>query len=349
MKEKIYDQKTICELQKNLIFSLSHAAKTTYSLYVAFEMGLFNVIKDNGSVDVYTLCRLLGISDRSGQALLSMCASVGLLECDANAYYNLSESTRCFLLPESEFYLGDLMNLHLLNKDTIFSYDAFKQAVITGSPQIYEGRDLFAVNAEEDERTIAFTKAMHAKSTAAGLFWPKVLSLADKATFLDIGGGSGAHSIQATLHWPHLKAIVYDMPLVCQIAEQFIAKNSLGNRITTQAGNMWTDELPNADVHFYCDILHDWPINKLQMLMKKSYDSLPENGHVIIHELLFDDNKSGPLDVSMYNMSMLMWTQGQQLSQQEVINLLTAVGFKNITFAYTGFGHWSIATGTKHY
>lgn len=334
-------------LQKNLIFSLSHAVKITYSMYLAFEMGVFTFIANNDSVDIRTLCKSLNIPERSCQALLSMCSSIGLLECDSNSMYSLADSTRYFLLPESDLYLGDLMNLNLLNKNTIFSYDAFKQAVITGSSQVYAGRELFEVNATETEKTLAFTKAMHAKSAAAALFWPNVLNLSDHKTFLDIGGGSGAHVIEAIRNWPHLAGIIYDQPLVCEIAKQFVQKAHLEQKISVHSGDMWSDPFPSADIHFYCDIFHDWSQEKNQFLVDKSYASLPRGGKIVIHELLFDNNKAGPLDVSMCNMSMLMWTEGQQLSQNEVSMLLTRAGFQDITISNTGFSSWSITIGTK--
>ena len=76
---------------------------------------------------------------------------------------------------------------------------------------------------------------------------------------LDVGGGSGAHAIGAAQRWPDLEVVVFDLAPICSLAEEFIARHGLQGRVRTEAGNMWADEFPPADVHLYSQIYHDWP------------------------------------------------------------------------------------------
>jgi hypothetical protein len=163
---------------------------------------------------------------------------------------------------------------------------------------------------------------------------------------LDIAGGSGAHAIGATLEWPQLKAIVFDIAPVCPIAEEYAASNGLSARIRTHSGDMWRDPLPAADLHFYSNIYHDWPPEKCRLLTGRSFDALPAGGRLIIHELLYDDDKSGPLEAAIYSTVMLLWTEGRQYSGAELAAMLGEAGFTGIEIKRS-FGLWSIVTACK--
>ncbi len=334
-------------LQDNLIFTLSHAIKITFSLYMAFELDLFNFTLKRKQVSIDDVCGFADIKKKSAQALLSMCANMGLFEVVNKKYYKLTKSAKYYLSEDSPYFLGHLLRLNLTNKEVILSYDNFRKAILTGSSQIYDGKELFKTNTHENKKNIDFTKAMHAKSAASALFWPKVVDASRDKHFLDIGGGSGIHAIAAAKYWPSLKATVFEKKEVCLIANGYIENASLQDRVHTIAGDMWNDPFPSANIHFYCDIFHDWPLDKVKILIEKSYSHLPKNGKIIIHELLFNESKDGPQSVAMCNLSMLMWTQGQQLSKKELSNLLLEAGFHNISIINTGFGDWSITEGYK--
>ena len=87
------------------------------------------------------------------------------------------------------------------------------------------------------------TRAMHGHAMAAASVWPTKVDLSSHSTLLDIGGGSGAHSIGATLKWKHLKATVYDIPAVCDAAAEYVSQYGLNQRVAVQRGDMWTEVL----------------------------------------------------------------------------------------------------------
>jgi cyclopropane fatty-acyl-phospholipid synthase-like methyltransferase len=208
------------------------------------------------------------------------------------------------------------------------SYAAIDQAVSTGSPQSPPGD--FASFEEQIERARAFTRGMHSISVGRGFAWPELVDLAGDLVMLDVGGGSGAHSIGACLHWPQLAAIVLDMPPVCDVAEEFVAGQRLEDRITTQRADMWDDPFPHADLHFYSNILHDWPPEKGRFLIEKSFATLEPGGRILLHEALLDDDKTGPFTVAAFTVTMLTWTEGQQYSGRELTEMLTAAGFQDV-------------------
>jgi cyclopropane fatty-acyl-phospholipid synthase-like methyltransferase len=163
---------------------------------------------------------------------------------------------------------------------------------------------------------------------------------------LDIGGGSGSHSIGAVRRWSQMQAIIFEMPVVCEVAEQYIAQYGMQRQIETYAGDMWNDPFPPADLHFYADIYHDWPLEKCRFLAEKSFASLEAGGRIIIHEMLLNDEKTGPFTVAGYAIAMLLWTEGQQFSGRELSTMLDEAGFIDIEVKPTS-GYWHIVTGRK--
>lgn len=56
---------------------------------------------------------------------------------------------------------------------------------------------------------------------------------------LDIGEGSGAHSIGAALRLPNLqKALILDFSQVCEVAEEYITQYGLQDRVKTHSGSI---------------------------------------------------------------------------------------------------------------
>jgi hypothetical protein len=117
-------------------------------------------------------------------------------------------------------------------------------------------------------------------------------------------------------------------------------------RISVQPGDMWHDAFPAADVHFYSDIFHDWPPERCRALAQKSFTALEPGGRIVLHEMIYNDRRTGPAPVAAYNTAMLLWTTGQQYARRELTSMLTAAGFRNIEVR-PSFGYWHIITGTK--
>jgi hypothetical protein len=93
-------------------------------------------------------------------------------------------------------------------------------------------------------------------------------------------------------------------------------------------------------------IYHDWPPEKCRVLTQKSFESLVSGGRIILHEMLYQDEKTEPFAVAAVNIGMLLWTEGQQFSGREWSAMLAEAGFMDIEVKPT-FGYWSIVTDRK--
>lgn len=311
------------------------------AVLVAHDLKLF-VILGHKARTLTELCHELKIAPRPAQALLSVCMASGFVQRE-DGYYALTPLAEDYLLDGSPTYFGGVLDL-----DTAApaSFEGMKKAILTDTPQMYGGADWVKSHAKQADLATTFTRAMHGYSMGAALAWPEAIDLSSCRLMLDIGGGSAAHCIGATLKWPNLRAIDFDIAPVCQVAQESIMRYGLQRRISTHVGDIWADPFPPADIHFYSMIYHDWPPEKCHTLTQKSFESWDHGGRIVIHELLYNDDKTGPFAVAASNMMMVFATEGQQYSGPEISAMLAPAGFADIKVTPT-FGYWSIVTGRK--
>src|ERR1017187_8986307 len=197
---------------------------------VSYDLRLFDVL-GRGSQTASQLAAALGIGERPAEALLSVAAAQGFVHC-SNDTYQPTPTAEEYLLPESPTYYDPMIDLRMAAMP-VYTFETLKNSVLSDIPQAYGGRDVFAGNAADSSRAQVFTRAMHSRSMAAALAWPKLLDLSGHRRLLDVGGGSGAHSIGAALQGPQLAATVLDIASVCLIAAQYVAAERLSERIHT--------------------------------------------------------------------------------------------------------------------
>jgi len=314
------------------------------AVLVSHDLKLYSAIAEKPRT-LLELCDVLHLQPRPLEALLIVNLSLGFIEKKDNQYF-LTPVAEDYLLETSPTSYCGYLDLVKANY-SVWSFENLKKAVMTNSPQVYGGRDVFKTHEEQAEAAKMFTRGMHGNSMAGALAWPNVVDLSNNHVLLDIGGGSGCHSIGVALRWPQLKCIVFDTARVCEVAQEFIDQSGMKERIKTQVGDMWSEDLyPDADVHFYSLIYHDWPVEKCQFLTQKSFKSLKPGGRIIIHEMLYNDDKTGPFMTAAFHITMLLWATGQQFSGPELKQMLQDAGFTNIEVK-PSFGPWSIVTGVK--
>jgi O-methyltransferase domain/Dimerisation domain len=312
------------------------------AILVAYDLKLFSFLAEKPRTLV-DICSAIAIERRPAEALLAMLASIELVQVKNN-FYSLTSIAEDYLLESSPTYLGYLLDAFIA-QEGICSFQALKKAVLNNSPQIYGHGQAFKSHEEQVTLARTFTYSMHSNSMGAALAWPELIDLSKNKLMLDIGGGSGAHAIGAILRWPKLQAVILDRPLVCEVAEEFVTRYNQQNRIETQVSDMWSDPFPKADLHFYGSIYHDWPPEKCRFLTQKSFESLDCGGRIIIHEMLYNECKTGPFIAATSGIGMLLWTKGQQYSGHELSIMLTEAGFTDIEIKTIGYG--SIITGCK--
>ena len=315
-----------------------------FAVHIAHGEGVFTFLAEGPSTLV-DICDAKGLKRRAAEAILSVCSAYGFLSLE-DGQYTLTPLAEDYLLPDSPTYFGGQLTWNLSHPE-IVTLDRLQRAVQTDSPQVYEsGQEMFKTHEEEAAFAQQFTRAMHSASMGAATAWPEKLDLSSHQVMVDIGGGSGAHCIGAVSRWSNLRAVVLDRPPVCEVAREYAEQHGLSERLTTDTVDFWNDPYPDGDLHFYGMIFHDWAADKCRFMARKSFASLPSGGRMIVHEMLYDEDRAGPLGVAAFNMVMMMYTDGEQYSGSEIAGFLKDAGFADVDIIPT-FGYWGIVTGRK--
>ncbi len=313
------------------------------AVLVSHDLKLFALLAEKPRT-LPQVCEALGTASRPAAALLSVNTSLGLVRLDDDRY-SLTPFAEEYLVENSPTSFSGYLDT-VIATYSVYSVESLKKAVLTNSPQVYGGKDWIETHEEQAEQARTFTRAMHGLSMGAALVWPEAVDLSEYRLMLDIGGGSGAHAIGAAQRWPNLEATVLDVAPVCKVAEEFIGRYSLQSRIKTQSFDYWEDSFPSADLHFYSLGYQNWPPEKCRVLTEKSFESLKAGGRIIIHEWLYNDDKTGPPLAAAFNIVMLLWATGQIYSGDELFTMLVEAGFTDVEVKPTS-SYWSIVTGRK--
>jgi hypothetical protein len=58
------------------------------------------------------------------------------------------------------------------------------------------------------------------------------------------------------------------------------------------------------------------------MRAEGGFENLAPGGRIILHEKLLNDAKTGPFAIAAFSIAMLLWTEGEQYSGQELSTML---------------------------
>lgn len=300
-------------------------------LFVSNDLGIFSVLL-RAKKDAQTVATEIGLEPRPVEMLMNACVSLGLLEKKDGLYSN-SSTAEMFLVKSKPMYIGEAFSV--LDRRSYKLWDRLKEAVKTNKPQAYVGGkgDLFEEMIKNKDEMYAFFRGLHALA-----YWPasslaRIFDFAPYRHLLDVGGGSGAYSIAIVKRHEHLNATILDLPPVCEIARENIAKEKLSHRITTFPGDFFEDDFPqDVDIILFSNLLHDWEEKKIERLLEKTFKALPSKGGIIISDMILNNDGTEPLYAAMMSLTLLLGTQGgSNYTEGQYTRWLDRAGFREIS------------------
>jgi len=188
---------------------------------------------------------------------------------------------------------------------------------------------------ERNDFARMFTAAMDCRGLYLGQKLAPLLDFQGRRRMLDIGGGSGIYSCILTAFHAGLSATVLEKPPVDEITRRMIRERGCEAKVSVQPGDMFQGNWPEADVHLWSNVLHDWDVAEMAALLRQSAEQLPRQGLVIIHDAFIDERKTGPLAVAEYSALLMNVTQGKCYSTKEYQVVLEQLGFGQFLYQPT--------------
>lgn len=292
----------------------------TKAVTVATDLELFTLVSSKGMV-LSEIAKALDIKQRPAKMLLNACVALGLLRKEKGLYKN-TFLAQAYLVKGKPHYIGGL--IHMLGNGLYQNWGELKEITIRNRP--------VATEIERPRDIRGFIEAMHGLGMVQAEKLVNLIDFSGVKTLLDMGGGSGAYSLVLAKQYPHLKAVVYDFPEVCDIAQGFIRKFKLKSRVSVNPGNLLVDNVPQKfDAVILSQVLHEHSPRDCLLILRKAYQVLNRGGKLIVNESLLNDEETGPVLPALFSLNMLVHThQGSSYSGKRIKGWLQKIGFKGI-------------------
>jgi SAM-dependent methyltransferase len=309
-------------MNPNTIREFAASFQKSRILLSGIELDIFTNINESGTTS-NQVANHLHLNERACERLLNALVSLGFLTKKNHLFFNTADSF-AFLSKKSSDYSAGLMHLnHLWN-----TWSNLTQVVKTG-----KSAHPAEINERGEEWLFAFIDTMHDRAKKQAPQQLANIDLSEVESILDIGGGSGAYSMEFVSKKPEIAAIVFDLPGVVPITKRFINKEGFSDQIKTHPGDYTTDDLPKGfDLVFLSAVIHSNSLEINKELIKKCYNSLNKNGKIVIQDWIMNNDRTLPASGAVFALNMLVGTEaGDCFTDQEATEMLNAAGFKNIS------------------
>ncbi|MCA9193189.1 MAG: homocysteine methyltransferase [Planctomycetales bacterium] len=314
----------------SIVVDLLQGFRRSKAMFAGVRLGVFDALS-SGAANVDSLAQRLGCCPSALTTLLDALVGLNLLNKVDGNYVNTPVAAT-YLTTSSQRRMTGYINY---SNDVMWKmWGSLEGAVREGSSRWKEvfGWDepIFSSFFKTEEAAREFLMGMHGFGVMSSPAVVAALPLEQFQRLIDLGGATGHLSIAACQRYPHLKAVVFDLPQAVPLAIEITSQCSVADRIEVVCGDFFEDELPRGDLYALGRILHDWALPKIQVLLKRIYSALPAGGGVFIAEKMLADDKLGPSWAQMQSLNMLVCTEGTERTLLEYEALLMDAGFVNI-------------------
>ncbi len=279
--------------------------------------------------DLHAICCALDLRNRPADVMLTLFTAMGLLQQE-NGTFALTDLAREHLVKSSPWNISPYFDS---TKERPVCRDMIT-VLRTGKPANWaslKNEKEWSKAMETDAFAKQFTAAMDCRGIYLGPAVAERLDCSNYRHLLDVAGGSGIYACAIVARHPHLLATVLEKPPVDGITSRSLTDRGFADRIVVHTGDMFADPFPEGcDIHLFSNVLHDWDIDRVEQLLRKSFGALPSGGMIVVHDAHINAAKTGPLPVAAYSALLMTITEGKCYSEKEMGNYLTRAGFSGV-------------------
>lgn len=319
------------------IVELLDGFKASKAMFTAVSLGIFDRLHKSAA-SCRELAADLDCAEHALERLLGFCASKELIVQDDQGRWRNTPASDRYLRIESPDTLAGYVLCADRMQFRLWAHleDAVREGTNRWEQEFGRKDGVFDHFFKTKEDKEIFLRGMNGFGRISSPLAVAAFDLSGYRRMADLGGATGHLVIAACRRYPQMTACVFDLPSVTPVAQRAIAEEGLTERIDTVDGDFFKDDLPEADIYGFGRILHDWSDEQVRFLLKKTYDSLPAGGAVIICEHILNERKDGPATALLQSMNMLVVAEGRERSASEYEALVREAGFKEFEFQVTG-------------
>jgi cyclopropane fatty-acyl-phospholipid synthase-like methyltransferase len=321
---------TIYTAEERKLFNIMTGFFRSKLLASAVEFGLFTWL-GNEEKTLDEIRAHLQLPQRSTRVFLDALVNSDLLSVQHDHYKNTSMA-RNYLVEGTGQYVGENVALF----DSMYQPCSDLLDVLRNDRPNNPTYSYFFDNTNPgvDE----YCDQMHKSSLIPALAMTQFHDFSEYRTILDVGGGYGRTCMTLVSQYENLRAILFDLPQVCEKAQDNLSKFWMANRIDVHPGDFFQDDFPQTDAILLMRITHDWPLDRVKRIVSKAFNALPSGGRLLIYETFKNDGKVAPGDQAIISLLlMLISPAGECRSFEDMRSVLKEVGFAKVEFIPTVF------------
>lgn len=305
---------------------MSRAYTETATLWAAIDLGLFTAVA-HGASDEASIAKAIGISPLDAERLVASCLTLDLLRQDETGLINPPDVAR-FLVEGEAAYAGPWLTF---TRGAAPDWFRLAERMTSGrAPKrlgMYDGLTVEAAR--------KYHEATYSVGMGAGRRFVRRVDLTGRTRLLDVGGGSGAYSINVVKAYPAMTAVVFDLPPVIEVTAKYLVENEVADRVETVGGDFTVDPFPaGCDVVLMASNLPIYDAEIIGSVVAKAYDALLPGGEMHLIGEMLDDDRRGPYDAAMWGMNELLCGSGGRAHRVgECVGYFERAGFREVTAA----------------
>jgi ubiquinone/menaquinone biosynthesis C-methylase UbiE len=193
------------------------------------------------------------------------------------------------------------------------------------------------IGALGEEGYTSFIGAMHAIGTRLAPEAVAVVEPQGATSLIDVGGGSGAYTLAFLRACPGMRATLFDLPRVIEIARGHVQSSGMAERVRLVAGDFYRDALPGGhDMALLSAIIHQNSPAQNLALFKKVFHALEPGGRIVVRDHVMAADRTQPPAGALFAVNMLVGTAGgRTYTLDEIRSGLQAAGFEGVNLIQT--------------
>jgi len=305
----------------------------------AVEVGVFNAIS-NGAGTYEEVAEALSIHRTNAERLMVMLCAAGLLEKAEGRHRNAPDVER-FLVEGKPGYMGPWITFTKPQWNEwgrLSEHIRNKNLKVMGSIETFTSAD-----------AQRYHNATYSIGMGAGRRFVRQVDLKGRKRIMDIGGGSGAYCIAAAKEHASICAVVLDLPAVCEITREFIAKNGVGDRVEAQPCDFTRDPFPaDCDVAIMASNLPMYSREVMAGVIKRAHEALLPGGQFHLIGETTNNDRTGPWGPAYWGLGQAVaGSLGLAHSESDVMSYLRSAGFLEVSVYEFIPGSLSRISGVK--
>ena len=185
---------------------------------------------------------------------------------------------------------------------------------------------------EKEKSMRAFIGAMHVIGNTLAPRIVSLVSISGARRLLDVGGASGTYTIAFLEAEPQMRATLFDLPPVIEMAQERVGAAGMLDRVTLVEGDFRKDPLPTGhDLAFVSAIIHqNSPVENVRMF-RKIFTALEPGGRIVVRDHVLNDDHTHPKSGALFAVNMLVGTKGgNSYTETEIRDALEQAGFTGV-------------------